>query len=264
MEYLHSAVGEPRRLTSSPGRCQEVITWPTRPLPCGVPATAWTAHPPGRSPESECLCAPHGGDARALELLSRSWPVLAPDVVGDDVAVMDAGAAGLSSLDVYVAVRPHGARWVAALGIGGHTRQLRGSYPTADAAEAVGVAAWRRQVSRDVEEITAARGGTLGWGMPVRPIDNPIVLRCRAGQSAYAALRERELTALLGPPSERSASLLVWRRGDVEIALDGRDLAYLRNAGSTDLRSARNISMMSAKDQAAELLRAEQMGGSIA
>jgi hypothetical protein len=58
-----------------------------------------------------------------------------------------------------------------------------------------GLAAWRTEVDSAVTEITAARGGTLAWGLPVEPRQAPIVLLAERGQSAYAALRLAELRA---------------------------------------------------------------------
>ncbi|HET9554374.1 MAG TPA: hypothetical protein VFP50_15535 [Anaeromyxobacteraceae bacterium] len=56
-------------------------------------------------------------------------------------------AVTLSSEHVYVVVRAvEGGRWTAALGIGGNTQDLRGSWTSADLAELAALVTWRRQL----------------------------------------------------------------------------------------------------------------------
>jgi len=110
----------------------------------------------------------------------------------------------LDSRHVYVVVRQHAGRWIAALGIGGFTEQVRradadperarkaspehraqhrgsrrrgggSSWATREEAVAAGVAAWRAAVAAAV----AAEGGC------VEPRAEPIVLFPAHGQSAW-------------------------------------------------------------------------------
>lgn len=189
----------------------------------------------------------------------------------------------LRSIHHYVAIRPHGRRWVAALGIGGHTEPMRGSWATPERAEAAGRAAWRERLDRDLEAIRAEYPDE-----PIRAPEAPIVLRCRCGQSGYSALTERDLTALLGPPTgdgirqdpdydpippeelapgvEFGARLsrtrtnpvrvLVWRHGDRELTLCGSDLRYLRRAGTDE---PGRLMTGSAAEMARELLRGDPL-----
>lgn len=90
--------------------------------------------------------------------------------------------------------------WTAALGIGSLTETL-GQFETAEEAERTGRLAWRKRLDRDVAEITAARGGTLDWGVPIEPRTEPIVLRPAVGISAWdevARSREPRAPADLG------------------------------------------------------------------
>lgn len=50
------------------------------------------------------------------------------------------------------------------------------AFPTRDDALAEATRVWRESVTRHVEEIRAARGGTLSWGTPVEPLSEPIVI----------------------------------------------------------------------------------------
>jgi hypothetical protein len=77
--------------------------------------------------------------------------------------------------------------WLAQLGVGSHVLDV-GRFDTEAAAEAAGRSAWREELARRVAEITAARGGTLSWGIPLDPPVAPIVLRPAIGQSAWDAL----------------------------------------------------------------------------
>lgn len=166
-------------------------------------------------------CEAHGGAERALADVSNSWYVLAPLAV-DDVLV--AGTAALGSEDVYVVVRPSGSRWVAAVGIGGHTRSLCGSWPTREAAVEAATAEWRSQVDRDVAEIRRLRGGMLSWGVPVQPRTEPIVIVAAPGQSAYAADRVARIVALLPAATTEIAPVAErWINGTGTIPIDPAD-----------------------------------------
>jgi len=181
--------------------CSEMIATPESSLGwehCGRGGLELYCDPGcGREERRKCYCDEHGGAERAAERLLEEWAVVAPDSVGGDYEVQEAGCASLTSVDVYVVTRPHEGRYVVALGIGGHTVSLRGSHPDREAATLAGVEAWRERVGADLEAIRAARGGTLDWGGPVRPRPEPIVIHAAAGQSAYAALRVREILALV-------------------------------------------------------------------
>ncbi len=215
-------------LTHRPGRCAEPkLASPHLLAVCGAAATEVVCAPdvPGRDIVRECLCDAHGGGAMATARVLRDWNVAAPPSVGDEEAVTEAGTATLASQHVYVVVRPENGRWLAALGIGSHTQQVRridadperarkaspehraqhartrrgggNSWATREEAMSAGMVAWRAEVDRDVAEITALRGGTLAWGMPVAPRAEPIVLVAEHGQSAYAADRVARLVAAL-------------------------------------------------------------------
>lgn len=207
------------------GACRDHLALSPRAVLCGAPAVELACDPgvPGRHEESRCYCLAHGGEAQALAELAADWMLQAPPAVGGAEAVLEAGTAALGSEHAYVVVREHCGRWLALLGIGGHTTPVRradpnpeaarkhevarkagrrrpgggSSWATADEAEAAGVDAWRTGVEARVAEITRLRGGTLAWGVPVTPRPEPIVLRPAPGQSAYACDRVRRIVELL-------------------------------------------------------------------
>lgn len=237
---------------------------------------------PGGIVRSGC-CDAHGGAERAIAQVAGSWYVQAPLSVED---VLEAGTASLCSEDVYVVVRPSGSgRWVASLGIGSHTRSLRGSWASQSGAIEAGVAAWRAQVDADVAEITRLRGGTLAWGMPVQPRDEPVVIAARQGQSAYAALRCREIGVLLPgatigavhvaeqwinghgtvpiePTEATEWATVLWAAGHDPIVILGSDIVYVAPGWTPDqplrpslMAGARNVSTMSESDIVAAAAR---------
>lgn len=209
------------------GRCGEILR-----LGVGVPAPPATycdepavkivcvQEALGRGTVHACYCDEHGGEERARLSVLAAWEVAAPDSVGDFGAVTDAGAMALDSRCVYVVVRPENGRWIAALGVGSYTQQVRradadpertrkaspehrrerpgrrrrgggNSWATFEEAAAAGVLAWGEHVSARVAEITAARGGTLAWGVPVEPREMPEVVVCEQGESAWEAIQAR-------------------------------------------------------------------------
>lgn len=190
---------------------------------CDRPSVLVTCSPgAGRRLASACYCDDHGGPERSRRQVLAHWSVVAPDSVGDDEDVQDAGCLALDSRHVFLVIRPQDGRWIAARGIGGLTEPLRrpdadpertrrskppgggrtrrgggGSWETREAALEDGIALWRAGVEDRVAEIVAARGGSLAWGVPVEPRTEPIVLWPEKGQSAYAADRVRRLRELL-------------------------------------------------------------------
>jgi hypothetical protein len=205
--------------------CTEVLVPPSDgedPVYCWKPGVGIKCMEParGRLPKWSCYCDDHGGEERARLAVLSSWSVAAPESVGDDEAVMAAGAMGLDSRCVYVVVRPENGRWIAALGVGSYTQQVRrqdadperarkaspehrrqrpgrrrrgggNSWATFEEAAAAGVLAWGEHVAARVAEITAARGGTLAWGVPVEPREMPEVVVCEQGESAWEAIQAR-------------------------------------------------------------------------
>lgn len=77
--------------------------------------------------------------------------------------------------------------WLAQLGLGSHLIHV-GAYATREEALAAGLAEWRMRVSEWLGEIREARGGTLDWGVPVRPLAEPILVEPKPGQSAWDAI----------------------------------------------------------------------------
>lgn len=177
------------------------------------------ACPAGR-PDAEGgpYCGAHGGHARALEVAQSDWSYLAPASVGDAKAVLDAGLRSLSSEHVYVVVRPctFSGVWLVWLGLGSHLAPVprpdydgcgrpgcrscreglgcgrrKHAHPSLEAARAAGVAAWRENLTRTVEEIRAQRGGTLAWGAPIEPREEPTVLVLDEHGSAWDAVVRR-------------------------------------------------------------------------
>lgn len=215
------------------GNCLEILGSENDWLACDKPAILVECNPrvPGRRVVTACYCYEHGGHDRALDEVGRSWSVLAPAEVGDDEAVLTAGTASLDSRHAYLILRSERNHWLAWRGIGGFVEALYppgvedrraaiiaahlGSRKTAklkarreapawwttrEDALRDATAEWRRKLVEDVAEITRIRGGTLSWGMPIAPRDEPIIILPRELQSAYAALHEQKLTAMLGEP----------------------------------------------------------------
>lgn len=60
------------------------------------------------------------------------------------------------------------------------------SFPTRAEAFAAADVAWSARVRARVAEIRAARGGTLEWGTPVEPLEDPIVVVLEQGDSRSA------------------------------------------------------------------------------
>jgi hypothetical protein len=76
--------------------------------------------------------------------------------------------------------------WEASLGVGS-LLTAAGAYASEDEAVAAGLAAWRERVAADVERLRELRGGTLGWGMPVAPAKQPVIVRPQAGECSWDA-----------------------------------------------------------------------------
>lgn len=165
--------------------------------------------PRGRPDAVAAYCLEHGGEERARALAERDWNYVAPESVDD---VEDAGCMGLQSTHAYVVVRQvppaQGGVWLAWLGLGslltpvvnpkGERRPRGGrrqgkyqdrpltSFPARNEALEAARAQWRRELTARVEEIRRARGGTLGWGTPVEPLDEPIIILLEQGDSRSA------------------------------------------------------------------------------
>lgn len=152
-------------------------------------------------------CDEHGGRGRAEAEARRDWMLLAPPEVGGEEEVMRAGSAGLDTTHAYVVVRP---LWLAWLGLGSHqiqvhhgtpSRRQRGgrrnrhrigrqgtaSFPTRDAAIEEATAQWRARVAARVEEVRKMRGGTLAWGVPIEPLEAPVVVDVAEGENSWDA-----------------------------------------------------------------------------
>ncbi len=105
-----------------------------------------------------------------------------------------------------------------ALGVGSHTHVI-GQYATEEDALRVGVISWVERVAAMVRGITAARGGTLDWGMSVTPLSEPVVLRVEIAESGWDAGH--------GAPHTTPASAMTWvelvnaaQRVDLEVFAD--------------------------------------------
>lgn len=160
--------------------------------------------PAGRPDAVGCYCPNHGGQERARAEAEQDWNWLAPPSVGGERAVKYAGNLCLHTTQAYVVLRElpeaQGGVWLAFLGLGGSSVALanpdakssrRGgrrannrsrksggvfSFPDKRSAEVVAHDTWHRVTSTRVEAITRARGGTLDWGTPVKPLQGPIVI----------------------------------------------------------------------------------------
>ena len=143
--------------------------------------------------------------------------------MGSDAHVLDAGALALTSREIYVVVRPEHGMWLAWIGIGGYlhavpnpdggrrdkegkiaTRRGRNgervprgskSFALRDDALTEALRAWRANLDATIERISAARGGTLAWGLAVEPRADPIVLVLGEHGSAWDAIARGEVPA---------------------------------------------------------------------
>lgn len=140
-------------------------------------------------------CELHGGEERARteaeEKRASCWHTLAPPHLTRH-QVDDAGVMQLSSEHAYVVVRAQeGGRWTAALGIGGHTEHLQGSWGDMWSAELAAVHAWKRQLEARLARIQDLRGGAMDWGMTVQALRRPKVIRFTGiGGNAWDAMEQ--------------------------------------------------------------------------
>lgn len=173
--------------------------------------------PEGRPEAVAAYCDEHGGEARARAEAERDWNYVAPAGVGDAEAVEHAGCLCLGTPEAYIVARHTsevtGGVWLAWLGLGsrltpvvnpepavklranGQPRKRGGkrprgdgtkSFPSREAALRQAKVAWAEGVERRVTEIREARGGTLAWGAPVEPLEEPIVIVLEQGDSRSA------------------------------------------------------------------------------
>lgn len=202
-------------------RCVECID-PETGARCGRPgASVRLACPAGR-PDAEGgpYCPEHGGEPRARSEAEREWIYVAPESVGDAAAVALAGQMCLRTQHAYVVIRhvpeEQGGKWLAWRGLGsrmvpirryaygawaqpnkrggrkhkraGQTTATTGtmSFPSRREAEESAVAIWRAHTRGDVDRIRSARGETLDWGLPVEPMQHPIMIVLEQGDSRSA------------------------------------------------------------------------------
>lgn len=149
------------------------------------------------------LARQHAGTLRAVGLLG--WPGSGRGGLPDDPAVMRLTrlVGGLDrvataehvalrlGIRVTVIERPaqtaeRARPWIAAVGLGSMLRVVSSHETEAEAVEAA-TAAWRSGVVARVSEIREMRGGTLGWGVPVTPRAEPIVVRPAPGECSWDA-----------------------------------------------------------------------------
>jgi hypothetical protein len=200
------------------GSCIDIIgIRGTKPIYCGQAAIGERlACLAGRrdavaGPYCEC----HGGRRRAEEEASHDWLYVAPESVGGEGEVLEAGAMGLGHSEAYLVIREERGRILVWIGIGSRAEQLRpavpapstarhrragrhGQRPTGamvffsrDDAIREGTATWRSRVTARIAEIYAARGGTLGWGVPVEPLAEPVIIDLGDAADAWAAAKRR-------------------------------------------------------------------------
>lgn len=135
-------------------------------------------------------CREHGGVTAALaELREHERECLwATRPAGMPVErVREAAEAGMSSQHLFVVVRQAArGRWTAALGLGSHTIQLRGSRRTKEEAAELGRQVSGRLYRERLEQIERLRQGNLDWGQPVDRW-RPRMLYPQPGQSAWEA-----------------------------------------------------------------------------
>lgn len=167
------------------------------PAPCGRPAPA-LSHEHERAGERytcghTAYCELHGGEARARaeaeERRASCWHTLAPPHLTRH-QVDAAGVMQLSSEHAYVVVRAQeGGRWTAALGVGDHTEDLRGSWGDMWSAELAAVHTWKQRLEERLARIQDLRGGALDWGLTVQALRRPRVIRFTAiGGNAWDAM----------------------------------------------------------------------------
>jgi hypothetical protein len=130
--------------------------------------------------------------------------------VGNHQAVLDAGCESLRSPDAVVVVRPEHGRWLAWCGLGSmlervpnpHARiRKRGrrggagawrdsgryAFPSQEAALEIALQVWRERLDAHVAQIRDMRGGTLDWGLAVKPLARPAVYILGEHGSAWDA-----------------------------------------------------------------------------
>lgn len=139
--------------------------------------------------QAERICAQPGyAAARAILGGSQSFRAAAEaESRAARIAELDQGEGERPRIVHHAAsVRARPRPWLAQIGIGSMIEHVAACV-TREEALAAARAAWRVRVERDVAEITAQRGGTLGWGLPVRPRSEPIVVEPQAGETAWDA-----------------------------------------------------------------------------
>lgn len=204
---------------------------------------------PGRKQVRACYCSEHGGETRSRNEVLGSWTLYAPEAAGDDAAVLIAGALALGAEHQCIVVyAPFAGGWTASLGVGLHYKPIETTWPTEEAAVQGATRVWRAELGWAVGKIREARGGTLGWGVPVEPRAEPYILRLEDGQSGYAAYRIAVLREAVpeaevrrtrveyskgfdgapGQPERCGGSEL--RLGDRTIVVDDRATVWHRNA----------------------------------
>lgn len=120
--------------------------------------------------------------AGAIEVHRAGQPV-----TDEELADLEARGVLRSFRLLPARVRERAHPYAVSLGVGSHTLLLTETR-TEKQAIAIGRADWRRHVDQTVARIREARGGTLDWGMPIRPLAEPIIVRPEPGESAWDAL----------------------------------------------------------------------------
>lgn len=212
-------------------KCLKVISLEGRIVTCDCPAEPGVtlATPAGRPPAvGRPYCNQHGGRERSKSEARRDWNFAAPACVGGVEEVNEAGLACLNSTHAYLVLRQDGLKWLAYLGVGSFIdqveagicgqgqhlcgkcirRERRGlgsgcgatvkGFGSQAAAEARGRDVWASRLSARMEEILRLRGGDLSWGLPVSPLEEPIVLRCGPGQCAWDVATDCNREARIG------------------------------------------------------------------
>ncbi len=231
--------------TGTSGECVELIA--RDPVArCGLAGESVSLACPAGRPDATGgpYCPEHGGGVRAEREARADWNFLAPASVGHRGQVLAAGCEGLLTPDRYIVVRqliePAGGVWLAWLGLGsamlevsnpesapnrrrGGVRHRRAkdrglmgtrSFRTREDALRVARDAWARQLAAHVERIRVARGGTLDWGVPVEPAEEPIVIVLEQGEARSAW----DLAVVLPRMSRDGLSLVSGLRPSGEVA----------------------------------------------
>ncbi len=175
--------------------------------------------PFGRGLVQRSYCPEHGGEERARAEVARAWAMVAPESVGDAQRVQWAGMLLLGSEHKVISVRWFGVRVVVFLGTGSHLMPV-GSFGLLEypAALAAGRGALHNERARRIEEIRTLRGGTLDWGLPVIPLERPLVsdgVRCWEDEGGDVDLSARALPAgsqMPGNKRERRRKAALERR----------------------------------------------------